>query len=369
MNINKYNPLKRTAVAVFATMALFSCSDWTETESLGIKNPTLEEENSALYEAYINSLNEYKGSEHKVVITKFDNKQSDPSGQGERIAALPDSVDYVILNDADNLNSATVQDMQDIRKKGTRTLFSIDYSVIEKDYKAFIENEGAGETPDNGADTTEGNEGEVEPEVDGFLEFCGQRMDYYLGLYQKYGYDGINVIYSGIDPLALPEADKLQLEARQQLFFGRIEEWKNANANAVLFFEGKPQNLLYDKALLKKASFIIIPVEDAVNREDILFAVNMSLVEGVPADRFIFGVTIPSLTDSKDKTGYFEAQENGKLMYAVKGAALVVISSNDKFVQAGLCISRSQNDYYFGVKSNYKNIKEAISIMNPSPLN
>lgn len=57
-------------------------------------------------------------------------------------------------------------------------------------------------------------------------------------------------------------------------------------------------------------------------------------------------------------------------MYAVKGAALAVISNNNNnFVQTGLCISRSQNDYYFGVKSNYKNIKEAISIMNPSPLN
>lgn len=56
-------------------------------------------------------------------------------------------------------------------------------------------------------------------------------------------------------------------------------------------------------------------------------------------------------------------------MYAVKGAALVVISGNINFIQAGLCISRSQNDYYFGVKSNYKNIREAISIMNPSPLN
>lgn len=68
--------------------------------------------------------------------------------------------------------------------------------------------------------------------------------------------------------------------------------------------------------------------------------------------------------------GYFEAQENGSPMYAVKGAALAVISNNNNnFVQTGLCISRSQNDYYFGVKSNYKNIKEAISIMNPSPLN
>lgn len=92
MKIKEYNPLKRSIVAVIATMALFSCSDWTETESLNIKTPTLEEENPALYEAYISSLNEYKKSEHKVTIVKFDNKETDPAGQGERITALPDSI-------------------------------------------------------------------------------------------------------------------------------------------------------------------------------------------------------------------------------------------------------------------------------------
>ena len=231
----------------------------------------------------------------------------------------------------------------------------------------MLENE---ETPEEDTKVQDENTGEEEMTTDRFLEFCEQRMEYYLGLFSKYKYDGINVIYSGIDPLALSETEKSQLEARQQIFFGKIEAWKNTNVNATFIFEGKPQNLLYDKSLLQTTNFIIIPVVDAVNREDILFTTNMALVEGVPTDRIIYGVTIPSLTDSKDQTGYFEAQENGSPMYAVKGAALAVISNNNNnFVQTGLCISRSQNDYYFGVKNNYKNIKEAISIMNPSPLN
>lgn len=138
MKIKEYNPLKRSIVAVIATMALFSCSDWTETESLNIKTPTLEEENPALYEAYISSLNEYKKSEHKVTIVKFDNKETDPAGQGERITALPDSIDFVILNNADNLNAVTIDDMQKIRLKGTHTLYSIDYSIIEKSMKLCL---------------------------------------------------------------------------------------------------------------------------------------------------------------------------------------------------------------------------------------
>lgn len=283
MKIKEYNPLKRSIVAVIATMALFSCSDWTETESLNIKTPTLEEENPALYEAYISSLNEYKKSEHKVTIVKFDNKETDPAGQGERITALPDSIDFVILNNADNLNAVTIDDMQKIRLKGTHTLYSIDYSIIEKEYEAMLENE---ETPEEDTKVQDENTGEEEMTTDRFLEFCEQRMEYYLGLFSKYKYDGINVIYSGIDPLALSETEKSQLEARQQIFFGKIEAWKNTNVNATFIFEGKPQNLLYDKSLLQKTNFIIIPVVDAVNREDILFTTNMALVEGVPTGKY-----------------------------------------------------------------------------------
>ena len=102
------------------------------------------------------------------------------------------------------------------------------------------------------------NTGEEEMTTNRFLEFCEQRMEYYLGLFSKYKYDGINVIYSGIDPLALSETEKSQLEARQQIFFGKIEAWKNTNVNATFIFEGKPQNLLYDKSLLQKTNFIII---------------------------------------------------------------------------------------------------------------
>ena len=222
--------------------------------------------------------------------------------------------------------------MQKIRLKGTHTLYSIDYSIIEKEYEAMLENE---ETPEEDTKVQDENTGEEEMTTDRFLEFCEQRMEYYLGLFSKYKYDGINVIYSGIDPLALSETEKSQLEARQQIFFGKIEAWKNTNVNATFIFEGKPQNLLYDKSLLQKTNFIIIPVVDAVNREDILFTTNMALVEGVPTGRIIYGVTIPSLTDSKDQTGYFEAQENGSPMYAVKGAALAVISNNNNnFVQS-----------------------------------
>lgn len=359
----KNSKIRNVIQLLFCPLFVVSCSDWTETESLNIQNPSLEDVNPELYESYIESLKEYKASEHKIVIAKFDNKETNPVGQGEHISALPDSVDYVILNNPINLNHTVKDDILEIREKGTRTLYTIDYSLIEKEFNASIENVA----PKENSESIEG-EGNEEPEEDPFIEFCSQKMDFYLNLFKEYNCDGINVVYNGIDPLSLNETDRLKLEMRNQVFFGKVKEWKDNNKEAIFFFEGKPQNILFDKSLLQKTTFIVVPNESATNAQEMLFETKMALVQGVPTDRTIFGVTIPSLTDSKDKTGYFDALENGKQMYATKGAAFLVISANDDFVQAGLCISRSQNDYY-DANNNYKNIREAISIMNPSPLN
>jgi hypothetical protein len=49
------------AVAV-AVLSFAACSDWTETESLDINYPTLEEQNPELYKQYLKALRDYKAS-------------------------------------------------------------------------------------------------------------------------------------------------------------------------------------------------------------------------------------------------------------------------------------------------------------------
>lgn len=362
----KNNNIRKIAQLVFCSVLMASCSDWTETESLNIKTPTLENSNPELYESYLASLREYKASEHKVVIAKFDNKETNPVGQGEHISALPDSVDYVILNNLDKLNPVIKGDIYELRKKGTQTVCDIDYSLIEDEFNLYIEN--LEENVDRNDNFEHINETNEETTDDKFIEFCSQRLDNYLNLYKEYGFDGINVVYNGVDPLSLKETERLQLEMRHKVFFEKIKEWKENHKDMLFFFEGKPQNVLYDRSLFHQATYLIISNESASNSKEILLQTKMSLVEGIPTDRIIFGVTIPSLTDNDDKTGYFDSIENGKPMYATKCVALIVVSANEDFIKSGLCISRSQNDYYYP-NNNYKNINEAISIMNPSPLN
>ena len=124
------------AVASAMTLFLFAgCSEWTEPESVKINVPTLESQNPELYAQYLQSLRDYRSSEHKVMVTKYDNKATAPVGQAEHLNALPDSVDYVILMNPDELSDAVVSEMSEIREeKGTMTLYTVSYDTIEDEY-------------------------------------------------------------------------------------------------------------------------------------------------------------------------------------------------------------------------------------------
>lgn len=366
--MNKLKTIIRGVAAAFIALTAFaSCSDWTDTESVTLKEPDITQQNPELYAKYLESLREYKKEPHKVMVAKFDNKVAYPAGQGEHLTALPDSIDYVILNNADTLGDWCIQEMKDVREqKGTKTLYEINYKTIETAYKKKLEEETQPETPaaEESGDNETGGDGGEEPVVDGFLTFCEQQVDSYIALFSKYGYDGINVVYNGVNTLGLKEDEKAQLTARQNVFFGKIAAWKEANPDAVMLFEGTPQHLLYDNALLQKAAYLIIPASAALSADELKLQVEFAISDGVPTDRFLYGVSMPVAGD--DETGYFSATNaDGSKMYAVMGAALNVIASDGDFTKAGICVDHVQQDYFNSTKV-YKNIRESIELMNPS---
>lgn len=346
----KNNNIRKIAQLAFCSVLMASCSDWTEIESLDIKTPTLEGSNPELYESYLASLREYKASEHKVVIAKFDNKETNPVGQGEHISALPDSIDYVILNNPDNLNPVIESEMEEIRvKKGTKTLYTIDYDAIEEEYNTLQESENKEESSDT------------------FIEFCNTKMDELLTIYAQYKFDGINFVYNGRYIKSLPDDEYKKQLARQEAFFGKISEWIINNQDAMFLFEGKPENLVAGIDLLQKSKFIIIPSLESVSSDELLLSIENSIADFIPNDRYIIGVTLPSITDKLDESGYFnKLDENGDKLLAVLGAADFIISNRGNFDKLGMCVERVQNDYHS--TPDYCNIKKAISIMNYLPL-
>ena len=357
--MKKYKQLiKCLMMAVLAVPALSSCSDWTDTESLEFDYVLPSEQDPDAYNAYLGLLREYKQSQHKIMIAKFDNSGDLVSGQSDRLAALPDSIDYVVLQEADNLKSLLVQDMNDIRQqKGTRTLYAISYADALAKYQAILDEEGAAaQDPEAQADG-EGEEQPETPAVDRFLEVAAQYVNDRLALYDKYGYDGIVVVYSDpAYPAGLSEEEYAQLQARQEAFFAPIQAWAESHQEAAFIFEGYPQNVI-DPAVFTQADYVVVTMLDAVSSDELVWAAEMALTEGVPSDRIVFGVTIPDMTDDKATDGYWGSD------YAVVGAAYTVISANGSFTKAGLCVDNVEDDY-FNVDYIYPHVREAIQIMN-----
>ncbi len=357
--MKKYKQLiKCLMMAVLAVPALSSCSDWTDTESLEFDYVLPSEQDPDAYNAYLGLLRNYKQSQHKIMIAKFDNSGDLVSGQSDRLAALPDSIDYVVLQEADNLKSLLVQDMNDIRQqKGTRTLYAISYADALAKYQAILDEEGAAaQDPEAQADG-EGEEQPETPAVDRFLEVAAQYVNDRLALYDKYGYDGIVVVYSDpAYPAGLSEEEYAQLQARQEAFFAPIQAWAESHQEAAFIFEGYPQNVI-DPAVFTQADYVVVTMLDAVSSDELVWAAEMALTEGVPSDRIVFGVTIPDMTDDKATDGYWGSD------YAVVGAAYTVISANGSFTKAGLCVDNVEDDY-FNVDYIYPHVREAIQIMN-----
>ncbi len=361
------------AVALSAcAMLMASCSDWTETESVKIKYPDLKTDAPELYEAYTRSLREYRGSDHKVVIAKFSNKATAPAGQGEHLNALPDSIDYVILQNPDNLSEAILGEMDEVRsEKGMKVLYEISYDDIVASYKDYVvawkdahpetaPAEGEEETPSDPSDTLVAQNPYVKDAVASQLQLFG-----------KYGYDGINVSFTSQNPLSVTDENKPALLESQEAFLGGIREWRAANAEALFFYEGTPQYLLSeDTSLVDGADYIIIPAESQLNVYGFTYLVNQALRFGnIPADRFVIGVTTVPLVDDGSTDGTFiDKDDNGNELTAITGAAYWAAMKTSEFTKAGICISNVQNDYY-NIQFVYPNVRKAIAIMNPSPIN
>lgn len=366
------NKMMKTVLGAAAVVLMASCSDWTETESIDIKYPDLKTDAPELYEQYTQSLREYRAADHKVVIAKFDNKAAAPAGQAEHINAIPDSIDFVILQNPDGLSDAIVCEMAEVRaEKGMKVLYEISYDDIISAYKSYSEQwkaehpvaepaEGEEETPSDPADTLVAQNTFVKDAVAEQLTF-----------FTKYGYDGLVASFTGQNPLSVADADKPALFESQEAFLGGIREWRKANPDAVFFYEGTPHYLLNnDMSIVEGADYIIIPALSELNVYGFSYLVNQALRFGnIPSDRFVIGVTTVSMTDPGDTRGTFiDKDDSGNALTAITGAAYWAAQKTSEFTKAGICISNVQNDYY-NIQFVYPNVRKAISIMNPSPLN
>ena len=358
MKINfKY---KFSAVLLFASaLAITSCEDWTDVESLNLETSTIDKQNPQLYEDYIKDLNRYKSEDHKITMVSFDNPASEPNKQAEHLTYVPDSVDYVCLNNTENIAQGTLREMQEVHAKGIRSVYRIDYKVIEETW---------GEMKKANPELTE----------EEALTYIGNCVSEKLAICDQYNFDGIIIDYFGHALVSLNEKDLAVYNARQQAFFNKIMEWKDAHENKSLIFYGNAQYLVPENmAMLSKYDYIVLKTVLSTNGDDYALKAYLALQAGldavagqegavnpVPADRFIIAVQLPQADDKEKVKGYWSSyDEQGNKIVAAIGAAKWMGKESNDFARKGIFIMNVHNDYY---NNYYGYVRGAIRIMNPN---
>ncbi len=336
----KRNSIFKTLFSAMILVAVASCSDWTDVKSIKLNTPTIEEQNPELYAQYVKSLNEFKTSEHQVVITFIDNVSTIPTSRSQHLTDMPDSIDYICLNNIMEVSEANASEMEEVRRLGTKVLGLVDFDKIESAWKNI----------------------EEEPVDDAtrFIEYCKNEAAKQVAASSALGVDGIVANYTGFDLNSLVEESEIAAETvRQAAFFDVISNWKASNTDKTIIFKGSPQNVI-DKKLFADCKYIIINAHAAKNQNEMSYLVLMASAKDVPTDRFVMGVTTPYLTNSGSYNG-----ELGDGSSAIIGAAQWAVLKTPDYTKAGISIDAAEKDY-FNVANIYPNIKEAVNILSPT---
>lgn len=354
MKSKKRNYSLFLAACLATSVLLGACEDWTEIESLDINTPSLQETNPQLYEDYLKDLNTYKGGNHKLVMVSVDNV-ADPSKQAERLTALPDSVDYISLNNPDNLSAAMVADFDKVRAKGMKVVYTINFAEFEETWKEMQK-----------ADPSLTEEDAV--------AYLNQRTEDMLALTDKYNFDGIIADYTGRSLVSLKGEELEQYSNRQANFFNLLKTWKEKSGKSLLFY-GNVQYLTADNiSLTGMFDYLILKTALSSNGGDLTLKALLAVQAGkdafgdesnpVPTDRFIACVQLPKADDKDQIIGYWNSlNELGEKMLATEGAAWWNIQASENFERKGMFIMNVQADYY---NDTFASVREVIQIMNPS---
>ena len=83
-------------------------------------------------------MNAFKASDHHVLFVSINNV-ANPTKQAERLTAMPVASDYISLNNPTEVGPSLLEEMNEVRKKGTKVVYTISYPQFEDEWKAMLE--------------------------------------------------------------------------------------------------------------------------------------------------------------------------------------------------------------------------------------
>lgn len=352
--------LRNIIIYLIAASGIYlnSCSDWTDTESIKIKSPSINEIDPNLYKKYLEDLRKYKGSEHPLMIGWFDNSNKNYASMGTHISQVPDKVDMVSLMYPDNLTDTEKEEMVMLREKGTRVVYTINCQKFEDEIT--VKNN---ETESKNTELIANGHPPLPLII--LADTLPIFMDNQLSLLSKYGYDGFTLVYNGQSTWSLSEEAVAEMKKIQTIIFNKVMPVIEANKEKVYLYEGLPQYILNDRDKLKKFNYLVFQTYTATNLYNVTRYVQDGLIyPDIPSDRVIVQAA-PEFT-SEDGTNYGKISDNmNKPINAITAMAGWVKTTTAEFTKAGMGVWKINKDYYKNGAS-YNAVQQAIDIMNPS---
>lgn len=317
--------------AVWAVGALCTaCSDWTDTEAFTVNETNIQEQNPDLYARYLANLREYRTTSHKWVYAWFDNSEKKPYSRAHHLTDIPDSIDVVSLMYPDKLVKSEMQEINQIRdEKGMKVIYDVDFDQLKTIYNNMVN-----EAPEN------------EPVAIEFRQFLTDTLAYSLSLANKYQYDGICIKYKGRLPIYMTEEEKKEYKENENNFINMVNDWKERNPEKMLLFLGNPENLYEGVFILDKCNTIFVSGETATSGSELSYILAQSY-----------------LLEYGQKYGAVADVKNTNLTMQAFGQWAVQQHFENQLDAVG--VYNVASDYYSS-GYNYKNVREMISILNPS---
>lgn len=325
------------------SVLLFSCSDWTDPESIDID---INRPDGKLKEEYYKDLRAYKETDHKITYLWFDNSTKVAQSNGQLLTSVPDSVDIVCLSNPFDLTEKELTSMKDLKAERSYSYaYSIDVEGIKTLYSQ-LKLEAS----------------QKEEEIIDLPVYMQDTLD--IALKPSSNFDGLVIRYVGKDINFLTEEEKAEYEATEEVIIKSLQTWLTANASKFITIQGYPQNLS-DKTILSSAKHIILETATATSKDQIIYTMRQASITGVPTDKFVIAADAISFVPSEPKVGYWPDQSGNFTLSAIQESASVVASSDMPHNILGLSINKGSNDYYNSI-SRYLNVNKGIQNMNPS---
>lgn len=357
-----------TSVAIFTLCgaALTSCSDWTEPKSVEINYGTIEESDN--YQTYLESLRQYRTTEHTQIYAWIDLVEEAPKNQSERVTSLPDSIDVLVLTATTDIHPVVASDLQKVRQdKGMKVIFDIDFDALKiKHTDLCAQNAVDRENLEVEYSVKDLNDPEVKAEYDQKLaELTDPELKDYLisnltsdlNYVKQMSLDGAIFSFDGKSSNYLDGDELEEYIENKNLFLGAAADWFSRNKNMMFDFVGKPQNI--DNAeLINQFNRLFIREglnASSVSNFDYIYA-TVANADGVPSNKLGMMTTFRS-SDSNDVTTGVMA--NGT--YSVDGLATWLIGNK----MSAVGVRNVQFDYFTTPADSYPHIRALIQAANP----